>query len=197
MSTSSESSLSHQQFDLRCAEATDEQALATIRRDAILALAVTALSSAEAEAWARQVTADRFRRAIHEHEVWVAVADSVIGWVEIESNTIAALYVAPLHAQQGVGSALLAHAEVAIWRAGYQTVQLDASSNALAFYLRRAYCRAGPPTADGAYPLCKELAIDQVYHDPTVASLSKRAPKAADVTAVLHAGVAAPCVVAD
>lgn len=141
----------------RRAEATDEQALAAIRRDAILALAVPVLSSAEAEAWARQVAADRFRRAITEHEVWVAVADSVIGWVEIESNYIAALYVAPSYARHGVGSALLAHAEVAIRNAGYQTVQLDASQNALAFYLRRAYRQAGPPGTDGAYPLYKAL----------------------------------------
>lgn len=197
MSTSSEITVTHHQLDFRRAEASDEQALADIRRDAILALAVPALSSAEAESWARQVADDRFRRAINEHEVWVAVAGSVLGWVEINSNYIAALYVAPLHAQQGVGSALLAHAEAAIWRAGYQTVQLDASSNALAFYLRRAYRHAGSPTADGAYPLCKELTIDQVYHDSTVASLSKRALKAGDVAAVSRVGVAAPFATTD
>lgn len=160
MSTSSWITVTHHQLDFRRAEATDEQALATIRRDAILALAVPALSSAEAESWARQVAVDRFKRAINEHEVWVAVADSVIGWVEIDSNHIAALYIAPLHARQGVGSALLTHAEAAIRNAGYQTVQLDASQNALAFYLRRAYRHAGPPMADGAYPLCKELTTD-------------------------------------
>lgn len=157
MSTSLWFTVISNQRHFRRAEASDAQALAAIRREAILTLAVPALSIAEAETWARQVAADRFRRAIHEHEVWVAVADTVIGWVEIERDYIAALYVAPLYARQGVGSALLAHAEAAIQRAGYKTVHLDASQNALAFYLRRAYRQAGPPGTDGAYPLYKAL----------------------------------------
>ena len=160
MRTSSVISVIDKVLHFRRAEATDEQTLATIRRDAILALAAPVLSSAEAEAWAGQVADDRFVRAIHDHEVWVAVADTVIGWIEIESNYIAALYVAPLHARQGVGTALLAHAEAAIRQAGYKTVHLDASQNALAFYRRRAYRPAGPPTADGAYPLRKALTTD-------------------------------------
>ena len=147
-------------YQFRRAEASDAQALAAIRRAAILTLAVPALSNAEAETWARQAAADRFLRAIHEHEVWVAVADTVIGWVEIDRDYIAALYVAPLYARQGVGSALLAHAEAAIQRSGYKTVHLDASQNALAFYLRRAYRQADPPGTDGAYPLYKALTTD-------------------------------------
>ena len=157
MSTSSWRTVTHHQHDFRRAEVADEQKLAAIRRDAILTLAVPALSIAEAETWAGQVAADRFLRALSEHEVWVAVADTVIGWVEIDRDRIAALYVAPLYARQGVGSALLAHAEAAIQRSGYKTVHLDASQNALAFYLRRAYRQADPPGTDGAYPLYKAL----------------------------------------
>lgn len=160
MSTFSWRIMPHHQHDFRRAEVTDEQTLAAIRREAILTLAVPALSFAEAEAWAGQVAEDRFRRAISEHEVWVAVAGTVIGWVEIDRDHIVALYVAPLYARQGVGSALLAHAEAAIQRAGYKTVHLDASQNALAFYLRRAYRQAGPPAADGAYPLYKALTTE-------------------------------------
>ena len=148
-------------YQFRRAEASDAQALAAIRREAILTLAVPALSIAEAKTWARQVAADRFRRAIHEHEVWVVVADTVIGWVEIDRDHIAALYVAPLYARRGVGSALLAHAEAVIQRSGYKTVHLDASQNALAFYLRRAYRQVGPPGVAGAYPLYKALTTDR------------------------------------
>jgi GNAT superfamily N-acetyltransferase len=161
MSTSTCITAIPNKYQLRRAEASDAQALAAIRRDAILTLAVPALAIAEAETWARQVAADRFLRAIHEHEVWVAVADTVVGWVEIDQARVAALYVAPLYARQGVGSALLAHAEAVIQRSGYRMAYLEASQNALAFYRQRAYRQAGPPTTDGAYPLHKPLTTDR------------------------------------
>jgi nucleoside phosphorylase len=60
---------------IRRAEAADEEALAQIRRSAILALAVPAISMAQAEQWATQAAVDRIARAIRNHEVWVAVED--------------------------------------------------------------------------------------------------------------------------
>jgi len=144
-------------MQIRRANLMDEAKLATVRRDAILTLAVPTLSEAEAEQWAQQVSPERFVRALREHTVWVAVAESVIGWVEIDEDRIAALYVSPTHASQGIGSALLAVAETAIDNAGYTLVRLEASRNALAFYLRRGYLPCGKPDADGAQPLCKEI----------------------------------------
>lgn len=144
---------------IRRAEATDEEALAHIRRRAILALAGMALSIEQAEAWATQAAADRIARAIREHDVWVAVDGAAIGWVEVERDRVAALYVAPLCARRGVGSAVLARAETAIRSAGYATARLKASQNALAFYLRRGYLHCDPPAVDGAYPLRKDLAV--------------------------------------
>jgi putative acetyltransferase len=145
-------------MQIRRAEAADEEALAHIRRSAILALAVPTLSIEQAETWAMHAAADRVARAIREHDVWVAVAGSAIGWVELDRDRIAALYVLPSWSRQGVGAGLLAQAEAAIRSAGYATARLEASQNALDFYLRRGYLRVGPPTADGAYPLSKDLA---------------------------------------
>ncbi|HEY0606242.1 MAG TPA: GNAT family N-acetyltransferase [Herpetosiphonaceae bacterium] len=142
---------------IRRATARDEEALARIRRSAILALAVPVLSSEEAERWARSAAADRVARAIHEHQVWVAVEESAVGWVEVDGDRVAALYVAPSWAGRGVGSALLARAESVIQRSGYTTARLEASQNALAFYLRRGYGRCGPPDAERAYPMRKNL----------------------------------------
>ena len=145
---------------IRRAEAADEEALAQIRRSAILALAVPAISMAQAEQWATQAAVDRIARAIRNHEVWVAVEEVAIGWVEVDRERIAALYVSPSCSCRGVGSALLAHAETSIRRSGYATAHLEASQNALDFYLHRSYLRCGPPDADGAYPLRKDLAAD-------------------------------------
>lgn len=143
---------------IRRGEATDEEALARIRRSAILALAGLAMSIEQAETWAAGAAADRIARALREHDVWVAVAGAAIGWVELDRDRVAALYVAPSETGRGVGSALLARAEAAIRSYGYAAARLESSQNALAFYLRRGYLRCGPPAADGAYPLRKDLA---------------------------------------
>jgi GNAT superfamily N-acetyltransferase len=145
-------------MQIRRAEAADEEALTSIRRSAILALAVPAMSMEQAETWATRAAADRIARAIRDHDVWVAVDGAVIGWVEVDRDRVAALYVSPSYSRRGVGSVLLACAETSIRSSGYTTVRLESSQNALAFYLRRDYHQCGPPDADGAYPLRKELA---------------------------------------
>jgi GNAT superfamily N-acetyltransferase len=150
---------------IRRAEATDEDALAGIRRSAILTLAVPAMSIQQAEHWAREVAPDRSTRAIHDHTVWVAVETAAIGWVEVDCDRLAALYVSPSSSQRGVGSALLAVAQTFIHSSGYTVVRLLASQNALSFYLNRGYHRYGPPNADGAYPLHKERATTAPNQD--------------------------------
>ena len=144
-------------MQVRRAEAADEEALAEIRRSAILALAVPAMSVEQAARWAARATADRIARAIQDNQVWVAVEAVTIGWVEVDRDRIAALYVSPSCSRRGVGSVLLARAETSIRSSGYTTARLESSPNALDFYLRRAYVRRGPPDADGAWPLSKEL----------------------------------------
>jgi len=149
---------------IRRAESIDEEVLATIRRNAILTLAVPALSVEQAETWATRTATDRIARAIREHQVWVAVEEGVIGWVEVDQDRVAGLYVCPSCSGRGVGSALLARAESSIWSSGYTVAHLDASQNALAFYLRRGYLRCSPPDGEGAYPLCKILVADGLLH---------------------------------
>jgi GNAT superfamily N-acetyltransferase len=142
---------------IRRAERTDAEALSAIRQRAILGLAVPAMSVAEAEAWAAGAASDRITRAIREHEVWVAVEAVAIGWFEVDRNRVAALYVAPPVSRQGVGSRLLALAETVIRAAGYTTAHLEASQNALGFYLHRGYVQSGTQASDGSWPLTKDL----------------------------------------
>lgn len=145
-------------MQIRRGERADEAALAGIRRGAILALAVPAISREQAERWATRAAPDRIAQAIGNHEVWVAVNRVPIGWVEVDRDRIAALYVLPSHSRRGVGSALLARAEASIRGSGYTTAHLESSENALDFYLRRGFGRCGPADADGAWPLRKDLA---------------------------------------
>ncbi len=145
-------------MQIRCAEIADEEALASIRRRSILELAAPAISMQQAEEWATGTAANRIARAIREHSVWVAMEELAIGWVEVDRDRVAALYVSPPFSRRGVGSNLLLLAETAIRSAGYATAHLEASQNALGFYLRRGYLRAGPQAFDRSWPLTKDLA---------------------------------------
>jgi GNAT superfamily N-acetyltransferase len=121
------------------------------------------MSTEQAEKWAMRPAPDRISRALRDHDVWVAVNDGAIGWVSVDRDRVAALYVSPPWAHCGVGSGLLARAEAAIQSAGYSVARLESSQNALEFYLRRGYVRCGPPDADGAYPMRKDLpAADRI-----------------------------------
>ena len=148
----------HATFHRTMTREADEEALASIRRCAILALAVPAMSREQAERWATRGAADRVARAMREHDVWVAVEGAAIGWVEVDRDRVAALYVSPSCSRRGVGSVLLTFAETSIRSSGYTTARLESSQNALDYYLRRGYLRCGPADSDGAWPLRKDLA---------------------------------------
>jgi putative acetyltransferase len=134
---------------IRRAVLDDRDSFATIRRDAILVLATSAMSQEAATAWAMNTTEERFIR--------FAEAEAPLGWVEVADDRVNGLYVSPSHARRGVGSILLAHAESSIRAPGYAHIKLRASPNALPFYLRRGYVRVDEPDADGAYALHKAL----------------------------------------
>jgi GNAT superfamily N-acetyltransferase len=142
---------------IRRAETNDAHALMTIRRDAILTLATPAMSRVQAEQWANNVAPERISRALREHNVWVAVEEKVLAWVETNADHVAALYVSPSASGRGVGSALLGVAEGWLLASGHELVHLIASSNAVGFYRGRGYVNSGGPDADGAWPLCKRL----------------------------------------
>ena len=144
-------------IEIRPADPVDHAALSAIRRSAILELAVGAMSTSQAEQWANGAAADRVTHAILHHAVWVAVQDVPIGWVEVDEDRVAALYVAPLCAGRGVGSRLLLRAEAAIRDGGHTVARLEASPNAATFYLHRGYLPSEARMSDGALPLSKRL----------------------------------------
>src|SRR5438445_12389307 len=97
-------------MQIRRAEAADEEALASIRRCAILALAVLAMSREQAERWATRGAADRVARAMRKHDVRVAVEGAGIGWVEVERDSVAALHSSPARYPPAAATGLLAFA---------------------------------------------------------------------------------------
>jgi GNAT superfamily N-acetyltransferase len=153
-------------IEIRRADLSDRVALSAIRRSAILELAVAAMSPLQAEQWANRAAADRVTRTILHRDVWVAVQGVPIGWVEVDEDRVAALYVAPHCSGRGVGTRLLLGAEAAMRDGGYANARVEASPNAPNFYLHRGYLSSEAHTADGALPLSKRLS----EHGPTAAA---------------------------
>ena len=142
----------------RIATSDDAIGLFEVRRRSILDLAPPAMSIGEAEAWANKLTLSGMQQKLRDLEIWVAELDGVAaGWGAIRSDVLEGLYTAPEYAGRGVGAALLERLEGSMRGRGIQAVRAEASSNARAFYLRRGYRATGPQTADGAWPISKQL----------------------------------------
>jgi putative acetyltransferase len=136
----------------------DAAALLDLRRRSILELASRGLPAGEAETWAAKLTLAGMERKLRELEIWVAKLDGVAaGWSAIRADYLEGLYTAPQFAGRGMASGMLIRLEGLMIARGLATVRAEASSNALGFYLRRNYRTSGPQTADGTWPITKEL----------------------------------------
>ena len=142
----------------RLADPSDVTTLRDIRQAAIRQLSLTHLSECEAAAWAQRGGIPRVEQAIANDEVRVAtLGPQVVGWLHRAENSIKGLYVSPLAARQGVGTALVRLAEGHIAQRGHHLVVLESSLNAVGFYLRLGYASAGTHCSSAAVAMRKHL----------------------------------------
>jgi putative acetyltransferase len=142
----------------RLATLNDASRLYRIRRQSILKLAPPSMAAVEAEAWAAKLTLAGMERKLRELEIWVAELDDIVaGWGAIRGGYLEGLYTAPPFAGRGVGAGLLDMLERLMRERGVEAIEAEASSNALAFYIRRGYRANGPQTPDRAWPIAKAL----------------------------------------
>ncbi|MCK1641974.1 GNAT family N-acetyltransferase [Bradyrhizobium sp. 157] len=136
----------------------DADRLHDIRRRSILRLAPPKMPVAEAQAWSAKLTRAGMEQKLRELEIWVAKLDGIVaGWGAIRGDSLEGLYTDPEFAGRRVGAGLLEMFERLMRERGIRAVRAEASSNAMAFYLRRGYRANGPQTPNGAWPIAKEL----------------------------------------
>ena len=142
----------------RRAEPGDARRLFDVRRESILTLAPKGMTAALVADWAGDLTLAGMEQRVRDLEVWVAEVDGTIaGWGAIYGSRLDGLYIAPEFSGQGIGSDLLNMLERMMRDRGFQAVSAFASSNALAFYLRRGYIQTGPGTPEQGEPIRKTL----------------------------------------
>lgn len=147
------------EIKLICQVQTDDiEILATIRYTAILTLATQKMGADAAHEWANSAKPDRIQHALEAHYIWVAtIASEAVGWVEVNGNRLEGMYVHPSQAQQGIGAALLAHAENQIRAANHTSVALEASSNAESFYKKHGCQATGNRSPELGLPMMKQF----------------------------------------
>ena len=146
-------------INIRSAIASDAHRLLAIRWDAIISLVDD--FGHVAERWANSASPDRATLAIKHNTVWVAESESmVVGWIEVKGAKVNGLYVDSSVSRSGVGSSLMAYAELTIQTQGKVAVHLDASPNAVSFYARLGYEVAGTPKPNNSVPMVKRFGHD-------------------------------------
>jgi GNAT superfamily N-acetyltransferase len=143
---------------IRPAQLSDARRLFEIRQQSILALAVPALSMEQATAWAGSRDLAWMEGVISTNALWVASTDDrLAGWVGLDGQRVIGLYVDPSRTRRGIGSRLLAFVEGHLVSSGARIIELEASWNAEAFYLRRGYQPLSERPHDGPRPMQKVL----------------------------------------
>jgi putative acetyltransferase len=142
----------------RLATLDDAGLLHGIRRRSILELGPPTMARAEAQAWASKLTPAGMEQKLRELEVWVAEQDGILAaWGAVRDDYLEGLYTAPEWAGQGIGAGLLDMLERLIRERRFPSMRAEASSNTLAFYLRRGYRADGSQVPNGAWPIVKVL----------------------------------------
>jgi putative acetyltransferase len=138
---------------VRDATREDLDAVASLHSAAARRGGADAYDDDQVAAWARDRDPEQYPLGDPAYAVVVAVDEGRVvgfGMLHRPAGEVVAVYVAPDHAGQCVGTALLAHLEGRAAAAGHRSVELLASKNAVGFYERRGYERRGTEAVEPA-----------------------------------------------
>lgn len=128
---------------LRDAKPSDVEAIRALHTDSIRAIETRHYSQSQLLAWARSAGRRRmtFDSSAHRRNVLLAEQQRICGFAElsVDTQTLTALYVAPAHWHEGVGSLLLLSIEERAQQASVDCLSVPSSLNAVGFYARYGY----------------------------------------------------------
>ena len=122
---------------VRSAAENDRDAILRVHANAIRRGASTHYSRQEIDAWVAFPAPEGHEAELRSGHVFVAEEDGqIVGYGRFDTDTgeVEATYVLPEAQGRGVGKALLAESEARARRAGFDSIHVSASLNALAFY---------------------------------------------------------------
>ena len=145
---------------IRQASSDDLGLIHDIRRDAILGIESDDFGVLERQRWADRRSPEFFAARVATGDVVLAISESNgLGWGSSSGDYISGLYIRSSSGRTGVGRAIMSRLESDIVKRGHECATLDASPNAVGFYLKLGYTPVGPPDDDGALPMRKVLRV--------------------------------------
>ncbi len=148
---------------IRVADVADAESIHHVRIAAIRSLARSHYSAEDIGAWCGHRSTASFVEPIERKVVIVATNPGrIIGFAQLDVRTqlIEAVYVAPTSARRGIGGRLLAELEAHARAAGLCELRLESSLNAVAFYAQAGYspvCGANHSFDAGASISCVSM----------------------------------------
>jgi putative acetyltransferase len=127
---------------IRKADIQDCPSIAQVHTSAVRAISDSRYTPEEIESWSAPRSADEYKKAIHTKQFYVAVENEMIvgfGVLNQENREIEAVYVSPDVMRRGVGLLILGFLEKQARALGLEELSLNASMNAVPFYLRAGY----------------------------------------------------------
>ncbi len=137
---------------IRRAELDDCDAICAVHIASIRELCGPHYRAEQIDAWAGGKSPERSRKAVDEHETFVAVGDDgvVVGFGQLDARTgqVMAVYVAPEHIGAGVGRKLVEAIEHTALECGLNVLHIHSSLNAVDFYVRMGFVSCGETTLE-------------------------------------------------
>lgn len=131
---------------LRRARAEDARAVREVSHDTFHSTWRPQITARAAQAFIDEDKPAAYFAARGLHFIVAEFAGEIAGFVDWEEDFVNALHVRAAHARQGIGAALMDHAEAAIAAAGFAQARLETdtfNTRSQAFYAARGYVEAG------------------------------------------------------
>jgi putative acetyltransferase len=128
---------------VRAARTDEIDQIYAVHRDSVSTLCTSHYTDAQIASWLDGRSPAMYLPAIADRRLWVADDGDLVGFVEISGHELTKLFIRGDRASGGIGRKLLATAVEAIRESGAQSVYLEATSNARAFYARHGFGEIG------------------------------------------------------
>lgn len=128
---------------VRLATLDDLDGIFGTHRDSVERLCTEHYSAEQISMWLDGRSPATYREAVEQGLVWLMERDTILGFVEVEGNEVSKLFIRGDGAGRGIGSQLLDVAIDHIRASGAETVYLEATLTAEAFYARHGFEKIG------------------------------------------------------
>lgn len=131
---------------VRSATLEDAESIFAVHKNSVENLCTGDYGPEQIAMWLDGRSPQTYREAIAAGNLWLAYADTLEGFIEIDGHEVTKLFIRGDAAGQGIGARLLNDALLRIKTAGHPTAYVEATLNAEKFYAAFGFRKVGEGT---------------------------------------------------